>query len=151
MDRRAVLGAVAAVALVVGVIGVAWTQGWIGRPSPPAPPAVSPVTVSFGPSVHLEGHWVAYVEDVSATEPYGDYTVSLLEVPTGDWIVTNSTVRPFYIAGNGDVSLFYDDNDGDGSMSAGDDLYLGSFGTGPYDVILFWRANGATVTTFRCS
>jgi len=36
-------------------------------------------------------------------------------------------------------------------MSVGDDLYVGSFGSGPYDVILYWGASGATVVTFRCS
>jgi len=154
VSRNTLISALAGVVTVVVLLGAVWALGVFPRSGAPPPTTpttpTSPVTVALACS-HTEGTFLAVITSVSGEEPFGDYKVSLLEVPTDTAIVTKATVRKAYIGGNGDVSLFYNDNDDDARLSVGDDFWVGSFGTGPYDVTVFWAENGATVTTVRCS
>jgi hypothetical protein len=151
VSRTTLIGAAAGLAVVIVLLGAVWALGIFPRSGAPQPQTpTSPVTVVLSCS-HTPGTFLAVVTSVSEEEPFGDYQVSLVEVPTDSKIVTKATVRKAYIGGNGDVSLFYNDNDDDARLSVRDDFWVGSFGTGPYDVTVFWAENGATVTTVRCS
>ena len=120
------------------------------RGTGPPPPPTSPVTGTFS-CTHTEGTFRAVATNVSEKRPFGDYKVSLLEVPSNAKLVTKAIVHKFYLGGNSNVSLFFDDNDDDGNLSVGDDFWVGSFRTGPYDVTIYWASNDAVVTTVRCT
>ena len=149
VSRRLLVGAIVVVVGIMIVVVTAWGLGWI-RSSGPTPP-VSPVSARFACGrPQGQSDWFATATNVTSKESHASFEVTLTEGTNHAVVVHRTAVHKFYIGGTGQASLFFNDLDSDLTLSTGDAFEIGTQGSGPYQLTLFWHANGATIATVDC-